>query len=280
MSTESTPWVVKVGGDELRPGPALGQFALWAARTMRRGQPLVVVHGGGDEVTQRAESLGLPTDRREGQRVTTGPMLEVVVEVLAGRVNVRLVNALSGAGVPSVGLTGVSAGLLAVIPDGHPPGSLGWVGRPTGARVRLLRKLLDEGVVPVIAPLGSDGNGGVFNVNADWAASAIAAALAAPLWMLTDVAAVRGANGRPIGRLTPPEAGRLRSSGVATDGMIPKLDAALSALRGGAPFAWIGDLAGLPVDDSSPVRGTTIAAPGRPETTPVPFLPSDGKRGR
>ncbi|MCI4361136.1 MAG: acetylglutamate kinase, partial [Thermoplasmata archaeon] len=76
-------------------------------------------------------------------------------------------------------------------PDGDPPGSLGWVGRPTGAGARLLNKLMEEGLTPVIAPIGTDGHGGVYNVNADLAAAAIAARLGAERWTLTDVPAVR-----------------------------------------------------------------------------------------
>ncbi|MCI4361135.1 MAG: acetylglutamate kinase, partial [Thermoplasmata archaeon] len=88
---ERVPWVVKVGGDELVPGPRLAEVCLWLRHAVRRGRPVVVVHGGGEEVTQRAASLGLPSEKRDGQRVTSTEMLEVVAEVLAGRVNVRLV---------------------------------------------------------------------------------------------------------------------------------------------------------------------------------------------
>ncbi|HTT35333.1 MAG TPA: acetylglutamate kinase, partial [Thermoplasmata archaeon] len=90
-------WVLKIGGDELRPGPALARVALLAAQASRRGRSLVVVHGGGDEVTERAAAIGLATEKRDGQRVTDEATLEVVVEVLAGRVTARLTNALEGA---------------------------------------------------------------------------------------------------------------------------------------------------------------------------------------
>lgn len=260
--------VVKVGGDELVPGPALGQLVLWTARQVRRGQRLVLVHGGGDEVTERAEVLGLATERHAGQRVTSDAMLEVVAEVLAGRVNVRLTNALESAGVPAVGLSGVSARILPVRRAGSPPGSLGWVGEPLAARCRLLLKLLEEGLTPVVAPLGTDGAGGVFNVNADLAAGAIAEALGASLYLVSDVDGVLDADGVRLPTLVAADVRRLVGDGVARDGMIPKLTAATRAVGGGAPLAWVGSLAALGDDPVHPKGGTRILG-GRP---PVPVL--------
>jgi acetylglutamate kinase len=262
--------VVKVGADELVPGPALAQLALWTARQVRRGQRLVLVHGGGDEVTQRADALGLPTVRREGQRVTSDEMLEVVAEVLGGRINLRLTNALEGAGVPAVGLTGVSARILPVRPAGDPPGALGWVGEPAPARGRLLLKLLEDGFTPVLAPLGRDDAGGVYNVNADLAAAAVAGALGAAVFLVSDVPGVLGSDGRPIPELSAADARRLVASGVARDGMVPKLRAALRATEFGAPRAWIGSLAMLGDDPTHP-RGGTLLPPRR--RGPVPLLP-------
>lgn len=252
------PWVVKCGGDELVPGPALGQVALWVARQVRHGRPVVLVHGGGDEVTSRATALGIPTVKREGLRVTTDAVLEVVAEVLAGRVNVRLTNALEGAGVPAVGLTGISARMLLVKPAGAPAGSLGWVGEPRLVHTRLLAKLLEEGLTPVVAPLGSDGAGGVYNVNADLVAAALAGALRARALLVTDVDAVHAADGRSRAELSVADARRLIADGVATDGMVPKLTAALRGLADGAAGVWIGALGGLGDDGPLPGAGTWV----------------------
>ncbi|MCI4321285.1 MAG: acetylglutamate kinase, partial [Thermoplasmata archaeon] len=183
---EATALVLKVGGRETDPAGGLRGVVEFVVRAQRAGREVVLVHGGGEEVTERATALGLPTRKVEGQRVTDAALLEVVIEVLAGRVNSRVVNALTDAGVPAVGLTGLSGRLLPVQPAGEPPGSLGFVGEPTGARVRILRTLLDEGYTPVVAPIGTDQNGGVFNVNADRAAGAIAAAMGGELVLLTD----------------------------------------------------------------------------------------------
>jgi acetylglutamate kinase len=239
---------------------------------VRAGRRIVLVHGGGPEVTQRAEELHLATERRDGQRVTGDAMLTVVVEVLAGRVNVRIANALSGAGVPAVGLSATSGHLLRVVPGGDPPGSLGWVGRPVGVHRRLLDRLLDDGFTPVIAPLARDEQGQVYNVNADLAAAALAASLGADLSLVTDVPSVRDAAGRPIPHLTETAARRLIDHGVATDGMIPKLRAAHLALLGGAASAWIGDWAGLLADPASHgTRLTAGPAPARAASLSTPL---------
>jgi acetylglutamate kinase len=257
MKETETTAVVKVGGQEITPGEPVERLARWAAHEVRSGHRLVIVHGGGEEVTARAGALGLSTEKRHGQRVTTAPMLEVVLEVLAGRVNTRLVAALQAQGVPAVGLTGASGRILGVRPAGTPKGSLGFVGEPTGARVGLLRTLLDQGFTPVVAPVGIDPDGQVYNVNADLAASSIAAALRADLYLVTDVPGVLGESGQPVARLTVTEARRLIGRGVASGGMIPKLEAAAQALRRGS-LVWIGNLEGLATEHRA---GTVIGGP-------------------
>lgn len=276
MKEDATmPWVVKVGGDELVPGPALGSLAMWTARQVRHGRPVVLVHGGGDEVTERATTLGIPTVKRDGLRVTTDAMLQVVAEVLAGRINVRLTNALEGAGVPAVGLTGLSARMLLVQPAGGTDASLGWVGEPKLVHTRLLAKLLEEGLTPVVAPLGSDGAGGVYNVNADLVATALAGALRARALLVTDVDAVRAADGRSRSELSAAEARRLIADGVATDGMVPKLRAALRGLADGAAGVWIGGIGGLGDDGPIPGAGTWVG----PAPRFVPLLNPPARLG-
>ncbi|MCI4357936.1 MAG: acetylglutamate kinase [Thermoplasmata archaeon] len=252
--------VVKVGGKEIAPGPSIERFARWAAAQVRRGHRLVVVHGGGDEVSERAAALGLPTEKRFGQRVTSAPMLEVVLEVLAGRVNARLVGCLTAAGLPSVGLSGVSGRLLTAVLAGDPPGSLGFVGKPAQVRPLLLETLLEGGYTPVVAPVGVDSAGQPLNVNADLAAGALARALRADLWLVTDVPGVRDAGGSVLARLSVSEAHRLLRRGTARDGMVPKLQASEAALGGGRSV-WIGDLDALERFPRS--GGTTIVGSRR-----------------
>jgi acetylglutamate kinase len=271
MIASGPPWVLKVGGRELRPGPALDGFASLVAKSVHSGVPIVVVHGGGDEITERAAALGLPTQRVGGQRVTDAAMLEVVVEVLGGRINHRIVRAIQDAGVPAFGLSGISGRLLSAEPYGDPPGALGFVGQPTAVRARVIHALLHEGWTPVIAPLAAGPGGGIYNVNADVAAAAIAASLGAHLALVTDVPAVRDVGGRPIATLLPDEVRALIAAGTASDGMVPKLEAAVSAVSTGAASAWIGDLEGI-AHPGVPSRGTQIRGRRPHSAAPLPLL--------
>jgi acetylglutamate kinase len=272
------PIVLKVGGREIAPDGTLPSVVAFVLRAQRAGRDVVVVHGGGDEVTERAAELGLPTRKVDGQRVTDRAHLDVVIEVLAGRINARVVNALADAGVPSVGLSGHSGRLLPVRLAGTPPGSLGLVGEPTGARVRILRTLLSEGYTPVVAPIGTDHEGGLYNVNADLAAGAIAAALGADFLMITDVPHVRDADGSPVRSVPLADVPAFLASGAARDGMIPKVTAAVQALSGGAASAWIGTLEGL--GDAGPAMGagTRFLPSARPRA--VPLLPAPVREAR
>jgi acetylglutamate kinase len=262
MSEIRTPWVLKAGGRELIPGRGLERLAKNISKAVQAGRPTVLVHGGGEEVSARAEALGLPTVRVAGQRVTDAATLNVVIEVLAGAINLRLVRALQHAGVDALGLTGADGGLLKVTPAGHPPGSLGLVGTPTETRPDLLRRLIGIGVTPVVAPLGVDTDGTLYNVNADLAAAALAGALQADLTFLTDVPGVLDAHGTVLPTLDRRAVRRLLETGGVTGGMIPKLEAAEAALALGVRSLWIGDLDGLEALPSSG-RGTRLA--GGPE---------------
>jgi acetylglutamate kinase len=260
--------VIKIGGRELARGPALERLLAFLRSSLWTDGPGVLVHGGGDEVTERARELGVATARRDGLRVTSPAMLEVVVEVLAGRVNTRLVVALESAGIPAVGLAGPSAGVLTVVPSGDPAGSLGAVGRPSGVNARLLRMLTAEGMTPVVAPIGVDADGNLYNVNADDAAAAIASALHAELLLVTDVDGVQSRQGERFDHLSLRGLRRCLDDGTARGGMIPKLEAVGRALREGVPEAWIGPPAALAAASSSPQGGTWL---GRvPKAPPVP----------
>jgi len=275
MTPDGLPWVLKIGGRELRPGESLERFAALVARSVHAGVPTIVVHGGGEEITERAAALGLPTQRIAGQRVTDAAMLEVVIEVLGGRINHRILTALQRAGVPALGLSGASGRLLSAVPLGEPPGALGFVGRPAGVRSRVVRALLEEGWTPVVAPLASGPGGQLLNVNADLAAAALAGSLGAHLALVTDVPAVRDADGRALARLRPDGVRALIAGGVATDGMIPKLESALEALSAGAASAWIGDLDGL-ARPGEPRTGTRLLGRRGPPGRSLPLLQFGG----
>ena len=230
--------VVKLGGNELdRP-----DWLARCARALVRLDPVVVVHGGGRAISDLSRRLGLPVERRDGRRVTTPEIAEVVELVLAGPMNRQVVAALRAAGLDAVGLSGVDGGLLtAQAADG-----LGLVGDVAAVRVALLESFLLAGLTPVVAPMapaaaGVGGGGPPLNVNADDAAAAIAGALhATELLLVSDVPGVR-----LDGVLQPVlEAGdveQLIDTGAAADGMAAKLRAAAAALRAGARAVRIGD---------------------------------------
>lgn len=247
------PRVVKLGGNELdRPGWLAG-----CARALVRLDSLVVVHGGGHAVNALSQRLGLPVQKRDGRRVTSPEVAEVVEQVMAGPVNRQVVAALRAAGIDAVGLSGVDGGLLTARPG---PAELGHVGEIADVRVALLESFLLAGLTPVIAPMApaADGSDGPpFNVNADDAAAAIAGALhAAELLLVSDVPGVHVEGGlRPT--LEVDEIETLVELGVAADGMAAKLRAAATALRAGARTVRIGDARLL--DD--PTAGTRILAP-------------------
>jgi acetylglutamate kinase len=251
--------VVKVGG---RPqgDPAL-VTALAAAHRATPGS-LVVVHGGGDEVSALQKLYGVAAKFNGGRRVTSAIDLEIVRMALSGSANKRLVAALVSAGATAVGLSGEDAAL--VLARALDVERFGFVGTPTRIRSALLEHLLNGGYLPVISPVSRAevaGRGGevTLNVNGDDAASAIAVALGAEeLLLVSDVAGVL-VDQAPVSSLAPDEARRLIEQGVAAGGMSAKLEAALAALDGGVERVRISDIAAI--EDLG--RGTVLTRVGK-----------------
>jgi acetylglutamate kinase len=243
--------VIKIGG-RVQSDPGLpGQIAT-AARAA--GDGLVVVHGGGDEVSALQRSLGNEPQFVGGRRVTTHEDMHVVRMVLSGSINKRLVRQFLDAGVPAVGISGEDGGILpALLLDG---GALGAVGEPLAANAAALRALLGAGFVPVVSPLGRHAETGEgLNVNGDDAAAAIAAALGAEeLLLVADVPGVLDADGRPLGHIDADSVDHIIVSGTARGGMSAKLQAARRALTGGVASVRIGDATAI----SDPRAGTHI----------------------
>jgi acetylglutamate kinase len=230
--------VVKLGGNEIdRPG-----WLAACARALVPLDPVVVVHGGGRAVSAWCRRLGLPVEKRDGLRVTSPEVAEVVELVLAGPVNRHVVATLRAAGIDAMGLSGVDGGLLSARPGSQ---DLGHVGEITEVRAGLLESLLLAGLTPVIAPMApavGAGAGPPLNVNADAAAAAVAGALrAAELLLVTDVPGVQ-VDGVVRPDLEAGDVETLIELGAATDGMAAKLRAATAALRAGARAVRIGDL--------------------------------------
>lgn len=242
--------VIKIGG-RAQGDPSLpaALLAAWA----RAPGGLVVVHGGGDEVSALQRTLGGAPQFSGGRRITTESDVAVVRMVLSGTVNKRLVAQLAAA--RAVGVSGEDGGLLEAV-VGDP--SLGRVGTPSRVDVSLLTRLLAGGFLPVVSPVARDArsaSGAALNVNGDDAAAAFAVALAADdLLLLADVPGVL--DGETLVGATDPDGARaLIARGIARGGMAAKLEAACVALAGGVRQVRVGDLRAI----ADPAAGTRIS---------------------
>lgn len=226
--------VVKIGGSTLgEHDTALADVAAIA----RGGGRVVVVHGGGAEISRWLDVHAVPSHFVDGLRVTGPEALRVVVAVLAGAVNKQLVAELAALGVRAVGISGADGCLLAG--EVERP-ELGFVGGIRHVDATVLTALLDAGFMPVVAPMAIAGAPArqLLNVNADTAAGEIAAALpGSRLVFLTDVPGVLDRDGRLVERLSAEETRQLRAEGTLKGGMLPKIDACLrAAARGATPL--------------------------------------------
>jgi len=223
--------VIKFGGHAMGDDSAMAGFARDIVLMSHVGVHPVIVHGGGPMISEMLEALGHRSAFVNGRRVTDAATMRVVEMVLSGLVNKRIVQAINAEGGCAVGLSGKDAGLMTCAradPD------LGFVGLPEAVDPAVLHHLFAADMIPVIAPIGAGRAGESFNVNADTAAGAVAAALRADrLLLLTDVEGVKGRDGGVVAEITPEEVARLTADGVIAGGMIPKTETALAAIEGG-----------------------------------------------
>lgn len=227
--------VVKFGGS------SLGDLCALASFLKSRG-PTVVVHGGGPEIQRQLDKEALPSEFREGLRVTSPEAMSCVEMVLAGRVNKRVVAYLQRAGLPAVGVSGVDGATLKS--QRYAQGAWGEVGVEVTVDTRLLLCLLEAGFLPVLSPVGFAAEDyAPLNVNADTAAAAVAAALRAERFtFFTDVEGIRDRHGSTLGQTDPEQIRELMALGVIQGGMIPKVEAAMKALRQGVSEVVVGRL--------------------------------------
>jgi acetylglutamate kinase len=247
----TAPIVVKVSGSEL-DDPAYLQAFAEAVHALN--VPTVVVHGGGAEISSLQKSLEIQPEYLDGVRITDAKSLRLVEMVLCGTVNKRVVRALLAAGLDALGISGVDRGLVRARKMPNPTRDMGFTGEVVAVRGEVLTRLLDEGIIPVVAPvcLGEDSS---YNVNADHVAGAIAAAISASRTVfLTNVPGVL-VSGQVAATLTPAEVGALINDGTIFGGMIPKVQTALHALTMSVQQAVITDLAGLRAGTGTAFRG-------------------------
>jgi len=221
--------LVKIGGSLLDSPQERRRLAAELAAVARTTET-AVVHGGGKQMTRFLAERGVESRFVDGLRVTTPEVVDAVLKVFAGTVNHELVAAFVEAGARPVGLTGIDA---CITEAEQLREDLGAVGRVTRANGELLDLLARNGYLPVIACVAGDKKGRIYNVNADQMAVACAAGFGSKkLFFLTDVEGVRGENGL-LEALTPPECRQLIEEGIATGGMLAKLNAACDGLAAG-----------------------------------------------
>ncbi|HCO38731.1 MAG: acetylglutamate kinase [Aquificota bacterium] len=241
-------FVIKYGGSAMTEEGLRENFAKDVVLLRYVGIRVVVVHGGGPQISQTLERLGIKPHFVGGMRKTDEETMHVVEMVLSGDINkdiVALINRHSGKNIYAVGLSGRDGQLIRAkkldkeayfreLGLEVPEEDIGYVGQVEGVNVELLQTLMEKGYIPVIAPVGVGKEGEAYNINADLVASEVAKALKAEkLIFLTDTEGVKDKEGRLISTLTKDEALKLISNGVIKGGMLPKVKSALEAIEAG-----------------------------------------------
>jgi acetylglutamate kinase len=247
-------FVVKLSGKATENRENLTSLAQELALLHQVGIRVCVIHGGGKQLSELATQMGIEQTIINGRRVTDDATLEMAKMIFAGKINTDILAALRHRGVEAVGLSGVDGNIVHA--ERRPPKEIlnretgkkeqvdfGHVGDIVEINVRLLRVLLDQGYLPVISSLGADAEGTVFNINADTIAAEIAVQLETEkLILLSDVDGIYLKAGEPsskLSRLSAADAEALIRDGVATSGMIPKLQSIIDLLRRGVRSAHI-----------------------------------------
>ncbi len=234
--------VIKYGGAAQTSDLLKEKFAQDIVLLHTVGLKPIVVHGGGKSITQMLTDLGVETRFVDGQRVTTKEVMRIVEMVLSGEINKEIVSLLNTHGAKAIGISGKDANFLEARPKDFE--NFGYTGVIEHVHPQVVNNIIDDGFVPVIAPIASSsmvGHPG-FNINADLAASQIAVALKArKVLFLTDTAGVLDKDMQLISMLDIEKTQKLKADGTIGGGMVPKVDACIEALRGGVKKAHIID---------------------------------------
>ena len=245
-------FVVKYGGHAMGDDELAGIFARDIALMKQVGINPIVVHGGGPQIANMLDRLKVKSQFVEGLRITDKETVEVVEMVLAGTINKQIVSAINQVGGMAIGVSGKDANLIEASKlrrTKRDPESnierildLGFVGEPRYVNPQVLESLEQAGMIPVVAPIGVGPNGETYNINADTAAGAVAAAVGATrLLMLTDVTGVLDQDGELIPELSVETTREMVENGTIGGGMIPKVETCLKAVDNGADASVILD---------------------------------------
>ena len=234
--------VIKYGGSAQTSKELKEKFAQDIALLHTVGMKPIIVHGGGKAITKLLSDLGVETKFVDGQRVTTREVMRVAEMVLSGEINKEIVSLLNAYGTKAIGVSGKDGSFLEATPKDFK--NFGFTGVIQNVNPQIIDNILDDGFVPVIAPIASGVKVGHigFNINADLAASKIAVALnARKVLFLTDTVGVMDKNMQLINTLGIKRTEELKRDGTINGGMVPKVDACIEALRGGVKKAHIID---------------------------------------
>ena len=231
--------VIKLGGHAMTDSDAMTNFAQDIVLMKQCNVNPIIVHGGGPAINNFLDKMNIKTNFLNGKRVTDKESIPLIEMVLSGSVNKNIVSAINSQGGKAVGLSGKDANLMICEPDNP---KLGFVGNPTQVNPEILKNFLESDFIPIVAPIGVGVDGQTYNVNADTAAGAIAAALSADrLLLLTDVDGVKNNNGEILTKLSIEDVKELIENGTISKGMIPKTETAIKALEDGVRAAVILD---------------------------------------
>ncbi len=232
--------VIKYGGSAQVSPELSDKFAQDIVLLHLVGIKVVLVHGGGKKINELLDGLGIKSRFKDGLRVTDEKTMEAVEMVLSGHINKQITNLLNSHGAKAVGLSGKDANLIkAKIKNEKKYGKVGVI---TKVKQKVLKKLLKDGFLPVIAPIATSKYQAGLNINADLCASKIASSLKAKkIFFLTDTKGVLDKNGKLFSTLSIKDIQKLKKDGTISGGMIPKVDACLEALEGGTTHAHIID---------------------------------------
>ena len=226
--------VIKYGGNAMVSSQLKQQVMEDVVLLWLIGVRVVLVHGGGPEISELMGRLGKKAEFVDGLRVTDKETVDIVQMVLSGKVNKTLVGLLEMKGGKAVGLSGVDGRMIECVPKDE---RLGYVGRIVNINPQPIEDLLSKGYIPVISTLGCDRSGNAYNINGDTAAAHIAGALGAErLIMMTDIAGLLMDKDDPstlIGSLTVAQAKELQARGIISGGMIPKVECCIDAIQAG-----------------------------------------------